>query len=230
MNFRTVSTALMITSVTFLSCNGQKKTPDVKLANAIDSVSYGIGVSIGNNLGKDGLENVNLEVMMKAMRAAINKDSLVMDQQQAQMAIQSYITATKKKKGEEALMKEKTFLDENAKKPGVKTLPSGLQYIIIKAGTGVKPTTTDTVICHYHGTLIDGKIFDSSVDRGQPATFPVSGVIPGWTEALQLMPTGSKWKLIIPSALGYGDRGAGGMIEANATLIFEVELLSIKGK
>jgi FKBP-type peptidyl-prolyl cis-trans isomerase FklB len=127
-------------------------------------------------------------------------------------------------------MKEKTYLDENAKKPGVKTLPSGLQYMVMKEGTGAKPTTADTVVCHYHGTLLDGKIFDSSVDRGQPATFPVSGVIPGWTEALQLMGVGTKWKLFIPSNLAYGERGAGGSIGPNETLIFEVELLSIKGK
>ena len=230
MNFRTLSTALMITTITFLSCNGQKKGSDIKLTNAIDSVSYGIGVSIGQNLGRDGLENVNLDIMMKAMRAAINKDSLMMTMQQCQGTIQDYITAIKKKKGEEALVKEKAFMDENAKKPGVKTLASGMQYIVMKEGTGAKPTTADTVVCHYHGTLLDGKVFDSSVERGQPATFPVSGVIPGWTEALQLMSVGSKWKLFIPSKLAYGERGAGGSIGPNSTLIFEVELLSIKGK
>ena len=127
-------------------------------------------------------------------------------------------------------MNEKKFMDENAKKPGVKSTASGLQYIVMKEGTGAKPITTDTVVVHYHGTLLDGKVFDSSVDRKQPATFPVSGVIPGWTEALQLMAVGSKWKVFIPSKLAYGDRGAGGAIEANATLIFEVELLSIKAK
>jgi FKBP-type peptidyl-prolyl cis-trans isomerase FklB len=230
MNLRTLSTALLITSVTFLSCNGQKKNSDVKLTNDIDSVSYGIGVSIGQNLGKDGLEKVNLDVMMKAMRAAIDKDSLLLDMNQSQMAIQKYIGEVKKKKGEEALVKEKAFLDENAKKPGVKTLPSGLQYLVMKEGTGAKPAATDTVVCHYHGTLLDGKVFDSSVDRGQPATFPVGGVIPGWVEALQLMPVGSKWKLFVPAKLAYGEHGAGGSIGPNSTLIFEVELLSIKGK
>jgi len=230
MNTKKFLSLIIIPAVTFLSCNGQKKSPDVKLANRIDSVSYGIGVSIGNNLGKDGLDNVNLDVMMKAMHAAIHKDSLLMDQQQCGMVIQSYITETKKKKSEEAMTKEKAWFDENAKKPGVITLPSGLQYTIIKTGTGPKPTANDTVVTHYHGTLLDGKVFDSSVDRGQPATFPVSGVIPGWTEALQLMPVGSKWKLYVPSKLAYGDHGAGGMIEPNTTLIFEVELLEIKGK
>jgi len=230
MNIKRLSTALIITSVTFLSCNGQKKASDIKLTNQVDSVSYGIGISIGNNLAKDGLEGVNLDVMMKAMRAAINKDSLMMDQQQAGACIQGYVGEIKKKKGETAVANEKKFMDENAKKPGVKTLESGMQYIVMKEGTGAKPTAADTVICHYHGTMLDGKVFDSSVERGEPATFPVSGVIPGWTEALQLMPVGSKWKLFIPSKLAYGERGAGGMIEPNSTLIFEVELLSIKGK
>lgn len=230
MSIKTLSSALIITSITFLSCNGQKKAPNVKLANQVDSVSYGIGLSIGNNLAKDGLDAVNLDIMMKAMKAAINKDSLVMDQQAAGACIQQYVTDIKKKKGEQVLATEQKFFDENGKKPGVKTLPSGMQYVIMKESTGAKPTAADTVICHYHGTLIDGKVFDSSVDRGEPATFPVSGVIPGWTEALQLMSVGSKWKLFIPSKLAYGERGAGGMIEPNSTLIFEVELLSIKGK
>jgi FKBP-type peptidyl-prolyl cis-trans isomerase FklB len=119
------------------------------------------------------------------------------------------------------------FLDENKKKPGVVTLPSGLQYIVIKEGTGAKPVLTDKVTTHYHGTLIDGTVFDSSVERGEPASFPVNGVIKGWTEALQMMPVGSKWKLFVPPALGYGERGAGGVIGPNATLIFEVELISI---
>ena len=231
MNFRTLSTALLITTITFLSCNGQKKNPDVKLASALDSVSYGIGVSIGQNLGKDGLENVNLDVMMKAMRSAIDKDSLTLSMEQSQMAIQSYITGIRKKKGEEAIAKEKIFVDENGKKPGVITTASGLQYLVMKEGTGAKPTTTDTVVVHYHGTLLDGKVFDSSVEKGQPVTYPVSGFVPGWIEALQLMPAGSKWKLFVPAKLAYGDRGGpGGKIEPNATLVFELELLAVQGK
>jgi FKBP-type peptidyl-prolyl cis-trans isomerase FklB len=221
---------LIITAVSFLSCNGQKKSSDVKLANRIDSVSYGIGISIGGNLSKDGLEGANLDVMMKAMRSAINKDSLLLDQQQAGMVIQSFITEAKKKKGEEALAKEKVFMDGNAKKPGVVSLPSGLQYTVIKMGTGPKPLLTDTVVIHYHGTFLDGKVFDSSVDRGQPATYAVSGFIQGWQEALQIMPVGSKWKLYVPSNLGYGERGMGDKIPPNSTLTFDLELLSIQGK
>ncbi len=122
----------------------------------------------------------------------------------------------------------KKFLDENSKKSGVKTTASGLQYEILKEGKGPKPAATDTVVVHYHGTTVEGKVFDSSVNRGKPATFPVNQVIPGWTEALQLMPVGSKWKLVIPSALGYGERGAGADIKPNSVLVFEVELLEIK--
>ena len=129
-------------------------------------------------------------------------------------------TETNKKEGD-------TFLAANKAKPGVTTLPSGLQYKVLKEGTGPKPTPTDTVECNYRGTLIDGKEFDSSYKRGEPATFPVTGVIKGWTEALQLMPVGSKWQLVLPPDLAYGERGAGADIGPNATLVFEVELLSI---
>lgn len=220
---------ILITAVSFMSCTGQKKS-DVKLTNRVDSVSYGIGLSIGKNLGKDGLDEVNLDVMMKAMQAAMHKDSLLMDQQQAGMVIQAYVTEARKKKAETALAKEKTWMDENAKKPGVVTLPSGLQYTVIKTGTGPKPTLADTVVVHYHGTFLDGSVFDSSVDRGQPATFSLTQVIPAWTEALQLMPVGTKWKLYVPSKLGYGEQGFMGRIDPNTTLIFEVELLDIKTK
>jgi len=220
----------MISSIMFLSCNGQKKNTEIKLTNQVDSVSYGIGIMIGGNISKDGLDSLNLDVLMQAMRAAIHKDSLKLDQQQANMVIQQYITGIKKKKGEATLVKEKTFLDENGKKPGVVTLPSGMQYIAMKTGTGLKPATTDTVICHYYGTFLDGTVFNSSVEQGQPVPFPVTGVMPGWMEALQLMPVGSKWKLFIPSHLAYGEQGRPGVIEPNTMLIFEVELLSIKGK
>lgn len=221
---------IVAAAISFSSCNGQKKSSDVKLINRIDSVSYAIGTSIGSDLSRSGLENMNLEVMMKGMKSAINKDSLLLNQQQSSMVIQSYMTEAKQKKSEAALVKEKTWMDENAKKPGVITLPSGLQYTIIKAGTGLKPTLADTVIIHYHGTLLDGNVFDSSVDRGQPITHPVAQFIAGWTEALQIMPIGSKWKLYVPSNLAYGEQGMGGKIEPNSTLIFEIELLGIKGK
>jgi len=135
-----------------------------------------------------------------------------------------------KQQGEKNKREGEIFLEANKKKEGVQTLPSGLQYKVLKAGAGKKPTTTDTVTVHYRGTLIDGKEFDSSYQRGKPATFPVNGVIPGWTEALALMEEGAKWELFIPSNLAYGERGAGREIGPNATLIFEVELISIEQK
>ena len=135
-----------------------------------------------------------------------------------------------KQQGEKNKKEGEIFLETNKKKEGVQTLPSGLQYKVLKAGAGKKPTATDTVTVHYRGTLIDGKEFDSSYRRGKPATFPVNGVIPGWTEALQLMEEGAKWELFIPSNLAYGERSAGGDIGPNATLIFEVELISIEQK
>ena len=147
MSIKTLSSALIITSVTFLSCNGQKKAPDIKLATQVDSVSYGIGMSIGNNLKKDGLDKVNLDIMMKAMKAAIDKDSLIMDQQQAGTCIQTYVGEIKKKKGEEAMTNEKKFMDENRTKPGVKETPDGLQYLVEKEGTG---PLSDSPLSRHH--------------------------------------------------------------------------------
>jgi len=169
---------------------------------------------------KDGLGGKTLLTEEEA-RAAIMEVQMQLRKQQEEKAKQ--LGEANKKEGE-------TFLAANKSKPDVVTLPSGLQYKILQAGTGAKPTATDTVVCNYKGTLISGTEFDSSYKRGQPASFAVNGVIKGWTEALQLMPVGSKWQLFIPSDLAYGERGAGADIGPNATLIFEVELLSIKEK
>ncbi len=192
----------------------------------IDSVSYGLGVSIGENLKKSNFENLNFDLISKGM-ADFYATKAGMTPEEANTAIRAYMAVAEKKKGEQNVAKGQAFLDENKKKDGVKVTASGLQYSVIKEGTGSKPTINDKVTTHYHGTLIDGTVFDSSVDRGQPASFPVSGVIPGWTEALQLMNVGSKWKLFVPANLAYGERGAGPQIGPNTTLIFEVELLSI---
>lgn len=191
-----------------------------------DSVSYGLGVSIGENLKKSNFDKLNFDLIAKGM-SDYYSDKAGMTAEQANTAIRSYMAEADKKKGEENAKKGQSFLEENKKKEGVKVTPSGLQYQVIKEGTGPKPTINDNVTTHYHGTLIDGTVFDSSVDRGQPASFPVSGVIPGWTEALQMMPVGSKYKLFIPAELAYGDRGAGPQIGPNTTLVFEVELISI---
>jgi len=211
------------------SCDGQKKSnANVKIETQIDSVSYAIGSDIGKNLKKSNLDNMNLTIMMKGMQDAFDENNSVISDEMAQEIVTRYMQEIQNKKQSANLEAGKKFLEENSKKSDVVTLPSGLQYSVIKTGDGPKPTAQDVVTTHYHGTLISGKVFDSSVERGEPAKFPVGGVIKGWTEALQLMPVGSKWKLFIPSDLAYGDRGAGGDIGPGETLIFEVELLSIE--
>lgn len=228
------STSLLLMSAavvfSFTACEGQKKESkgDLTIKSQIDSVSYGIGSTIGRNLQKDGLDSISVDLLAKGIKDVFEGKAESITAEQAQAVISAYIQDKQMKQQSANTEKGKKFLEENSKKQGVVTLPSGLQYMIIKEGTGPKPTAADKVSTHYHGTLIDGKVFDSSVERGQPVSFPVNGVIPGWTEALQLMPVGSKWKLFIPSDLAYGERGAGGDIGPNETLIFEVELLSIE--
>ncbi|HUB61593.1 MAG TPA: FKBP-type peptidyl-prolyl cis-trans isomerase [Puia sp.] len=198
----------------------------VSLKTETDSISYAIGVSLANFYKQQNISNINTAILVRAVRDVENNKP-ILSEQQCQNTLMAYV---QKQQAEKALGNKKLgqeFLAANAKKPGVVTLPSGLQYQILKEGTGPKPKLTDMVRVHYHGTLIDGKVFDSSVDRGQPIELNVNGVIPGWTEALQLMPVGSKWKLFIPSDLAYGDRQAGQMIAPGSTLIFEVELLDI---
>lgn len=188
----------------------------------LDSFSYAIGMNIASNLKTQGIDNVSNAMLIKAFNDVFTGKPPAMDMQASNLVVQQKFAALSEKKA----AAEKQFLLNNKKRPGVKTTATGLQYEIIKAGTGPIPTDTSTVKVHYTGTLLSGKKFDSSVDRGQPIEFPVTGVIPGWTEALKLMPVGSKWKLFIPSALGYGEQGNQG-IPPNATLIFEVELLDI---
>ena len=199
-----------------------------------DSINFALGVSIGNNLKQGGFENINPEMIRQGMAAFYAGDKSVMDENASMGIINGCMSEIQAKKAEEAkkageknLAEGKKFLEENKKKKGVTTTASGLEYEVIKMGNGVKPTETDNVKTHYHGTLIDGTVFDSSVQRGQPVDFGVNQVIKGWTEALQLMPVGSKWKLYIPSELAYGEQGAGGVIGPNCTLIFEVELIAI---
>jgi FKBP-type peptidyl-prolyl cis-trans isomerase FklB len=202
-------------------------------------VSYALGMNIAASLGanlKRQNVDINNDVLVQAIKDGLSGGKTLMTEAEAQTTLRQFMTELQQKQEEkmkeagEANKKEgDTFLATNKTKPGVVTLPDGLQYKIIKEGTGPKPTATDTVTVNYRGTLINGKEFDSSYKRGEPATFPVGGVIKGWTEALQLMPVGSKWELYIPSDLAYGARGAGADIGPNSTLIFEVELLSIKG-
>src|SRR6266481_3660533 len=208
---------------------GQEKSPQLK--DQKDKVSYSIGMQIGFNLARQKVD-INPDILAAGIKDAIaGKPQLTQDQVKDVMAqFEKDMEQKQKQAGEKNKTEGAKFLEENKKKPGVKTTASGLEYKLEKEGTGAQPKPTDMVTVNYRGTLIDGTEFDSSYKRGQPATFPVNGVIKGWTEALQLMPVGSKWQLFIPSELAYGDRGAGGQIGPNATLIFEVELLSIQAK
>ncbi len=192
----------------------------------MDSISYSLGVLIAQNFKQQGLEEVQSKDVAEGISDVLAGNAK-MDVEEANAIFSEHMQKIQMEKHSGNVEAGKKFLEENAKKDGVITLPSGLQYMVMKEGTGPKPKATDKVTTHYHGTLIDGTVFDSSVDRGQPATFPVNGVIAAWVEALQLMPTGSKWKLFCPSELAYGERGAGQQIGPFATLIFEVELISI---
>lgn len=204
------------------------------LKNSKEKLSYSIGMDIGENLKQESVD-VDPDLLAKGLKDSYGGRKTILTEEEARETIRGF-QQTLAAKGAETMKKvaEKNkkdgekFLAENAKKPGVKTLPSGLQYKELAAGTGKSPKATDTVTVNYRGTLIDGKEFDSSYKRGTPATFPVSGVIAGWTEALQLMKEGAKWQLFIPSNLAYGERGAGRDIGPNAALIFDVELISIK--
>lgn len=198
-----------------------------KLNNEIDSVSYSLGVNIGENI-KTQFPDIDLKNFEAAIKDVLddNKKPSISGAD-AQKTIQEYFTKQQAKASESVVEEGRKFLAENSKKENVVTLESGLQYEVIKNGKGAKPTLNDQVTTHYHGTLIDGTVFDSSVERGEPASFPVSGVIKGWTEALQLMNVGSKWRLFVPYDLAYGERGAGPKIGPFTTLIFEVELISI---
>jgi|TARA_B100000497_G_C7528589_1_gene320723 FKBP-type peptidyl-prolyl cis-trans isomerase FklB len=213
--------------ILFLACKTEKPKESASLITELDSVSYSLGVNIGENIKKQ-FENINLDNFEAGIKDVLEKElETKISDNQAQAIINSYFSKKQKKESESMIEEGANYLQENAKKEGVTTLPSGLQYEVINDGTGPMPTIEDNVTTHYHGTLIDGTVFDSSVDRGEPASFPVGGVIKGWTEALQLMSVGSKWKLYVPYDLAYGERGAGAQIGPYSTLIFEVELISI---
>lgn len=203
-----------------LSVLGAQNTPKM------DSVSYSFGVLIAQNLKSQGIEGLDAPSLAAGLNDALSDPN--MDMAKANKIVQQYMQAMEGKKYQGNQEEGKKFLEENAKRPGVVTLPSGLQYQILKAGNGPIPKSSDKVKVHYTGTLINGKVFDSSVQRGEPAVFGVTQVIQGWVEALQLMPVGSKWKLAIPYTLAYGERGAGRDIGPFSTLIFEVELLGIE--
>lgn len=194
----------------------------------MDKLSYALGMSMASNLVNSGFKNLNVDSFVKAFTDIVKQATPELSPEEANQIIQEYFSKRQGEMLSENLEKGKRFLEENKNNENVVTLPSGLQYEILKEGDGQKPKATDKVRCHYHGTLIDGTVFDSSVQRGQPAVFGVNQVIKGWVEALQLMPVGSKWRLYIPSDLAYGERGAGNSIEPNSALIFDVELLGIE--
>lgn len=205
---------------------------DVKLDK--DKISYAIGMNVGNSIKQQSIE-VEPDTLAQAIKDVLAGKTTRLTEQEARQTLMDMSTALRAKReaeakviGEKNKKEGEAFLAENGKKPGVKTTASGLQYKVLTEGTGETPKASDTVTTHYRGHLIDGKEFDSSYKRGQPAEFPVTGVIKGWTEALQLMKTGAKWELYIPADLAYGERGSGRDIGPNATLIFEIELIGIK--
>ncbi len=207
---------------------------DLVLKTDKDKVSYSIGADIGKSFRTRGLD-LNEQILIQGFKDAYAGKKTLLTDEEAQAALEAYKKemmakqeATAKEQAAKNVKEGATFLAENKKKEGVKTTATGVQYKILTAGTGKMPKATDTVKVHYRGTLIDGTEFDSSLKTKEPVTFPVNGVIPGWTEVLQLMPTGSKWQVVIPSNLAYGEAGAGQVIGPNATLIFDVELLSIE--
>ncbi len=213
--------------ITFIIFSTIELAAQNNMKTQLDSVSYALGINIASSLQQQGLTEINADVFAAALKDAYSKTNIKMTMEQSNALLQEYFQGLAGKKLQANSEAGKKFLAENAKKEGVITLVSGLQYIVLKEGKGIKPTANDEVTTHYHGMLIDGTVFDSSVERGEPATFGVSQVIAGWTEALQLMSEGSKWRLFIPPHLAYGERGAGGSIGPNSTLIFDVELIKV---
>lgn len=200
----------------------------------MDKVSYALGIGIGRQLSQMGAANLNIDDFAQAIKDVMAGTGLQVDENEAHAIVQDFFRKQEEKqrsvaaeKGKAAKEEGENYLAENAKKEGVITLPSGLQYQVLKEGNGKSPKSTDQVKCHYEGMLVDGTLFDSSIQRGEPATFPLNQVIAGWTEGLQLMKEGAKYRFFIPYHLGYGERGAGSSIPPFATLIFDVELIAV---
>ena len=203
----------------------------------MDKLSYALGIGIGSQLAGMGAKELNIDDFAQAIKDVISGSQLKVDNVEAQTLVQNFFQEQEAKQqaaaaeaGKAAKAEGEAFLAENGKKEGIVTLPSGLQYQVLKEGNGKKPSATDQVVCHYEGTLIDGTVFDSSYQRNQPATFGLNQVIPGWTEGVQLMQEGAKYRFFIPYDLAYGERGAGAQIPPFAALVFDVELIEVKGK
>ena len=226
-NAQTKSTPKKTTSKPATSSKTATNTTGPVLRNALDSFSYAMGMSLGNFCNQQGIQKVNTAMILKGIGDGSKPGQALMTDQQANQVINAYVRRGAAEKANAVKAEGEKFLAENAKKPGVVTLASGLQYVVVRAGTDTaRPKLTDSVKVHYHGTLLNGFVFDSSVDRGQPIKFPLTEVIVGWQEAIQLMTPGSKWRLFIPANLGYGDTGSG-PIPGGSTLVFDVELLEI---
>ena len=227
MKFATISIFASLLIV-MAGCKQNNASKTVELKTRLDSVSYCLGSYIAKSEKSQGMKEINEEALAQAFNDVFKGSSTKISDADIQRILNEYFQSLQASQHEEQINAGKKFLEENKTKEGIVVLPSGLQYKILKEGTGMKPKATDKVKVHYTGTTIDGKVFDSSVDRGEPITFPVNQVIQGWQEALQLMPVGSKWRLFVPYDLGYGARGSSPVIEPYATLIFDVELLSIE--
>jgi FKBP-type peptidyl-prolyl cis-trans isomerase len=217
---------LSLVIIAFTTCNSTSSFKASKPKNNNDSASYMIGISVGHSLKAQNVPDVNVNLIAKGIEEVLNDDSTV-TAQEAQMFLTAYFTELRNKEAEKNKEEGQAWLAENRSRPGVVETESGLQYKVIEEGTGKSPTIDDRVKCHYEGRLIDGTVFDSSYERGQPAEFGLRGVIRGWTEGLQLMKEGGKYELYVPSDLGYGPRGGGQIIGPNATLIFVIELLEV---
>lgn len=227
---------VMVYSLAVISSLAQDEAAEsaTPFDNLADRASYAIGFQMGSGMKMQGIE-VNPDLVHRGLKDGLEGSKPAMTTEQVQETLMDFqqsqqqaMAERRQKQSEENVVEGRKFLEANKEKEGVKVMASGLQYEILKEGDGEKPSATDTVLAHYTGTLIDGTVFDSSVERGRPSEFPVNRVIRGWTEALQQMPVGSKWRLYIPSDLAYGERGAPPMIGPNAVLIFDVELLEIK--
>jgi FKBP-type peptidyl-prolyl cis-trans isomerase len=229
-SFYFLSAALFM--IAGMSCQQMKSGSSVKLETPADSAGYAIGILVGNNNKEQiknapGGEDINLEAMAEGFRLSTLEDGGDITVEEADQILRSYFEKAGAKEGQANLEAGNAFLEQNKSRNGITVTESGLQYEVLKQGSGDKPGENDKVKVHYHGTLIDGTVFDSSIERGEPAVFGVNQVIPGWTEALKLMPVGSKWKIYLPSNIAYGEQGAGKDIGPNSTLVFEVELLEI---
>ena len=230
---------ILFTLIVITSCNlfaqSKKKSAKsapasstiAKLSNQTDSLSYSIGIMVASFYKQQGITTINDTLVNKAIKDKMSGDSTLLTEQQCNQVLMGFIEKAKADKAAAAKKQGEAFLSSNKTKPGVVTTASGLQYLVLKEGTGPKPTISDKVKCDYEGRLIDGTIFDSSIKQGKPIEFTVNGVIAGWTEALQLMNTGSKYRLFIPSNLAYGDQQMGSDIKPGSTLIFDVDLIEI---